>query len=111
MFGTHFYHEKTRKCVAIFGRLFNNIYVLRKNSSGGVISQVKVPLAYAPKAKYLDRIRENPDLQQDTRVALKLPRMSFEISSIQYDTSRQLSKMTNFTTSTSSINTRQKFNV
>ena len=69
MFGTHFYHEKTRKCVAIFGRLFNNIYVLRKNSSGGVISQVKVPLAYAPKAKYLDRIRENPDLQQDTRVA------------------------------------------
>jgi len=110
MFGTHFYHEKTRKCVAIFGRLFNNIHVLRKNSSGGVISQVKVPLAYAPKAKYLTRIRENPDLQDDTRVALKLPRMSFEINSIQYDTTRQLSKMTNFATSTSSILTRQKFN-
>ena len=110
MFGTHFYHEKTRKCVAIFGRLFNNIYVIRKNSTGGVISQVKVPLSYAPKAKYLTRIRENPDLQEDTRVALKLPRMSFEINSINYDTSRQLSKMTNFTTSTSSINTRQKFN-
>ena len=110
MFGTHFYHEKTRKCVAIFGRLFNNIHVLRKNSTGGVISQVKVPLAYAPKAKYLARIRENPDLQDDTRVAIKLPRMSFEISSIQYDTSRQLSKMTNFSTSTSSIQTRQKFN-
>ena len=110
MFGTHFYHEKTRKCVAIFGRLFNNIYVLRKNSTGGVISQVKVPLAYAPKAKYLERIRENPDLQDDTRVAIKLPRMSFEISSIQYDTSRQLSKMTNFSTSTSSVQTRQKFN-
>ena len=110
MFGTHFYHEKTRKCVAIFGRLFNNIHVLRKNSTGGVISQVKVPLAYAPKAKYLTRIRENPDLQDDTRVALKLPRMSFEISSIQYDTSRQLSKMTNFSTSSTAIQTRQKFN-
>ena len=110
MFGTHFYHEKTRKCVAIFGRLFNNIHVIRKNSTGGVISQVKVPLAYAPKAKYLTRIRENPDLQDDTRVALKLPRMSFEITSISYDTTRQLSKMTNFTTSSTAIKTRQKFN-
>ena len=110
MFGTHFYHEKTRKCVAIFGRLFNNIYVIRKNSSGGVISQVKVPLSYAPKSKYLERIRENPDLQDNTRVALKLPRMSFEITSISYDTTRQLSKMTNFTTSSTAIKTRQKFN-
>ena len=110
MFGTHFYHEKTRKCVAIFGRLFNNIYVIRKNSSGGVVSQVKVPLSYAPKSKYLDRIRENPDLQTDTKVAIKLPRMSFEIISITYDTSRQLSKMTNFSNTSTSINTRQKFN-
>ena len=110
MFGTHFYHEKTRKCVAIFGRLFNNIYVIRKNSTGGVVSQVKVPLAYAPKAKYLDRIRENPDLQQNTQVAIKLPRMSFEIISITYDTTRQLSKMTNFSTSSTTVRTRQKFN-
>ena len=110
MFGTHFYHEKTRKCVAIFGRLFNNIYVIRKNSAGGVVSQVKVPLAYAPKAKYLDRIRENPDLQENTQVAIKLPRMSFEIISITYDTTRQLSKMTNFSTSSTSVRTRQKFN-
>ena len=110
MFGTHFYHEKTRKCVAIFGRLFNNIYVIRKNSAGGVVSQVKVPLAYAPKSKYLDRIRENPDLQQNTQVAIKLPRMSFEIISITYDTTRQLSKMTNFSTSSTTVKTRQKFN-
>ena len=80
MFGTYFYHEKIRKCVALFGRLFNNIYVLRTNSSGAVVSQVKVPLSYAPKRKYLDRIRENPDLSADTQVAIKLPRMSFEIT-------------------------------
>ena len=95
MFGTHFYHEKTRKCVAAFGRLFNNIYVVRKNSSGGGLSQIKVPLSYAPKQKYLDRIRENPDLDTDTKIANKLPRMSFEITSIAYDTTRQLSKLNN----------------
>lgn len=109
MFGTYFYHEKIRKCVAIFGRMFNNIYVLRKNSSGAVISQVKVPLSYAPKAKYLDRIRENPDLDTDTKVAVKLPRMSFEITGFAYDATRQLAKTSTFNTIGSSTSTRQKF--
>ena len=38
MLGGYFYHEKIRKGVAIFGTLFNNIYVVRKNSSGGIVS-------------------------------------------------------------------------
>jgi len=109
MFGTYFYHEKIRKCVAIFGRMFNNLYVLRKNSSGAVISQVKVPLSYAPKSKYLDRIRENPDLDNDTKVAVKLPRMSFEITGFAYDATRQLAKTSNFNTIGSSTSIRQKF--
>ena len=109
MFGTHFYHEKPKKAVAIFGRLFNNIYVLRKNSSGAVISQLKVPLSYAPKQKYLERIRENPDLTNDTKVAIKLPRMSFEITSIAYDNARQLAKSSTFKNTVTSVSTRQKF--
>lgn len=111
MFGTHFYHSKTKKAVALFGRLFNNIYIIRKNSSGAVINQLKVPLSYAPKQKYLERIRENPDLREDTQVAIKLPRMSFEITSIAYDAQRQLAKVGNFTTlaSTGDTTKRQKF--
>ena len=109
MFGTYFYHEKIRKCVALFGRLFNNIYVLRTNSSGQVISQVKVPLSYAPKRKYLDRIRENPDLSENSQVAIKLPRMSFEITNFAYDTSRQLTKTSTFNTTGTSTANRQKF--
>lgn len=109
MFGSHFYHERIRMSVAIFGRLFNNIYVIRKNASGGVLNQLKVPLAYAPRQKYLDRIRENPSLENDTRVAIKLPRMSFEITDISYDLSRQLTKVGNFNTKGSSAEKRQKF--
>lgn len=92
MFGNYYYHERIRKTVAMFGKLFNDIYVLRKNSSGDVISQVKVPLSYAPKDKFLERIRENPDLYNDQKVAIKLPRMSFEIVSVTYDPTRQLPK-------------------
>jgi len=111
MFGGHFYHSKTKKAVALFGRLFNNINVIRQNSSGAVISQLKVPLSYAPKAKYLERIRENPNLTEDTQVAIKLPRLSFEITSISYDAQRQLAKVGNFTTnaSTGENTKRQRF--
>jgi len=109
MFGTYFYHEKIRKCVAMFGRMFNDIYVIRTNSSGAAVSQVKVPLSYAPKQKYLERIRENPDLYNDTKVAVKLPRMSFEITNFAYDTSRQLTKTSTFNTVASENTKRKKF--
>jgi hypothetical protein len=92
MLGIYFYHERIRKSVAMFGSLFNNIFVLRKDASGKVLSTVKVPLSYAPKRDFLERLRENPDLTTDTKVAIKLPRMSFEIIGYQYDTERQLPK-------------------
>ena len=93
MFGPHFYHQKVRKCVSAFGSLFTNLYVIRKDSSGSVISTVRVPLAYAPRDKYIERIQGITDIQRDTAVALKLPRMSFEITSYIYDDTRQLQKL------------------
>ena len=109
MFGTYFYHEKIRKSVSLFGRLFNNIYVIRKNSAGGVLNQLKVPLSYAPRKKFLERIRQNTDLDTDSKVAIKLPRMSFEITSFVYDNTRQLTKLSNFKTFGSTVQQRQKF--
>lgn len=110
MFGTWFYHERIRKSVATFGRLFNDIYVIRTNASGNTISQLKVPLSYAPKQKFLERIRENPDLDTDQKIAVKLPRMSFEIVSIVYDANRQLQKNNNFTRPATLNTKRNKFN-
>ena len=104
----YFYHERIRKSVAMFGKLFNDIYVIRKNSTGASISQIKVPLTYAPKQKFLERIRENPDLYNDTKVAIKLPRMSFEIISIAYDPARQLPKSNNINRTGSTNDVRSK---
>jgi hypothetical protein len=108
MFGNYFYHERIRKSVAMFGRMFNDIYVLRKDGTGQVISQVKIPLSYAPKAKFLERIRSQPDLYEDQSVAIKLPRMSFEIITIQYDATRQLQKTNNINKSGLSASVRNK---
>ena len=109
MFGTHFYHQRLRKSVAIFGTLFNNLYVLRKDNNNRVISQVKVPLSYAPQRSFLERIRNNPDLDNDTKVSVKLPRLSFEITSIAYDQGRQLQKTNQFQQLGSSLSLRNRF--
>src|SRR6056300_1217749 len=95
MFGGHFYHERIRKAVATFGSLFNNIWVVRKDASGKTLNQQKVPLSYSPSDKYLQRIRENASLVDDMKVAIKLPRMSFEMISLAYDPTRMLPKTGN----------------
>lgn len=92
MFNQYFYHQKIRKSVAIFGALFNNIYIVRKDANGEVINTQRVPLSYAPKEKYLARILQSEDLRDDTSVAIKLPRMSFEMTTLAYDETRQLPK-------------------
>ena len=110
MFGTHFYHKRVRTAVSVFGSLFNNLKVIRTNSSNQVISQVKVPLSYAPKKNFLARIEDMANGEgAERKVAIKLPRMSFEITNMVYDATRQLPKMNTLSKAiTNSINTREK---
>lgn len=94
MLSNWFYHERIRKAVAVFGSLFNDIYVVRYNSSGEVINETKVPLSYAPRRDFIDRLEAmNSGEQQERQIAIKLPRMSFEILAITYDATRQLNKI------------------
>ena len=94
MLGQQFYHETMRKVVVAFGTIFNNINIVRTNSSGAVTQSMKVPLAYGPKQKFLTRLREDPNLNK--KVALTLPRIGFEISGISYDASRKLNSIQKF---------------
>lgn len=110
MFGTYFYHQRIRKSVAVFGALFNNIHILRKNSSDEVISQIKVPLSYAPKRSFLSRLSESSQGEvAERQVAIKLPRMSFEITNYSYDATRQLTKINNYNLTGTSSSNRNKF--
>ena len=92
MLGQQFYHETIRKMVVSFGTIFNNIQIVKKNSSGQITQSRKVPLAYGPKQKFLTRIREDASLNKST--AITLPRLAFEISSISYDPARKLNRIT-----------------
>jgi hypothetical protein len=87
MLGTYYYHEIIRRTVISFGTLFNDINIRHKDSSGGSISQIKVPLAYGPMQKFLARIEQQSELNKP--IAMTLPRLSFEMTSIQYDPTRK----------------------
>ena len=98
MFGKFFYNEGMRKCTIAFGAIFNKIQIQRTDSSDNLVQSITVPLAYAPKEKFLARLEQQPNLQEDGKVSIVLPRMSFEIKSIAYDSSRKLTRMQKFRT-------------
>ena len=87
MLGNYFYHEIIRKTVIAFGTLFNDIHVRHDDQAGNVLSELKVPVAYGPRQKFLARITQQPDLNKATQITL--PRMSFEITNISYDSTRK----------------------
>lgn len=84
----------------LFGSLFNDVLIDRINEAGDAVDTLKVPLSYGPKDRYLVRLQENPDLLR--QINQVLPRMSFEIKSVEYDRDRKLNtigKNTNLTNS------------
>ena len=93
MFGTYFYNETIKRCVSVFGTMFNNIQYKKIKSDGTVLTSPIVPLSYGPKQKFLDRIAEEANLSDRNRSAISLPRMAFELTGFEYDVQRQQNKL------------------
>jgi hypothetical protein len=90
-----------RKSVILFGRMFDDISIVRKLDNGTEQNRFIVPIVYAPKEKMITRILSDPELMKQVQVVL--PRMSFEITGISYDASRKqnnLLKASKLSTST-----------
>lgn len=95
MFGRTWSHDTLRKYIIVFGTLFNDIYINRSNSAGETIQTLKIPLTYGPKDKVLARLEQNPTL--DNQVGIVLPRISFEMTSMEYDPTRKLNTLNKLT--------------
>ena len=93
MFGTHFYNQSLRRLTIAFGQIFNNIVVQTKSSTGAVTKRMRVPLAYAPKEKFIQRLEQQANLDKGRTFAIVLPRMGFELKGLKYDATRKLNKM------------------
>lgn len=86
----YFYNSTTRKYVAVFGTLFNQLKIQRQDNAGVTKKDMIVPLSYAPFQKILARATQDPDLINSRRPAMTLPRMSFEMTSLAYDSTRKI---------------------
>ena len=92
----HFYNRTIRKIVVAFGSMFNDIQLVRYSKDGLTAHDItKVPLSYGAKEKYITRINSDPTLTKS--IATTVPRMSFDLTGMTYDTSRkQQSTLQNF---------------
>ena len=95
MFGHEWYHESLRRYVIVFGTMFNNVVVSRRDNTGTVQKRIKVPITYSPKDKLLARVETDPQLNNP--VAMTLPRMGFEMSGMTYSPERKLNTIQKFT--------------
>lgn len=87
----YYYGAYLRKVVIAFGTLFNNIYVAHPES--GVDKNIRVPLTYAPKEKFIRRLLEESSITDDTKLGIRLPQMSFAVNQIAIDPSRRRNKV------------------
>ena len=78
MLAPHFYHKTIRRAISVFGSLFNDISIKNVNeNTGNTIKTSRVPISYGPKERFLST-------EIAPGVAVQLPRMSFEITSMSY---------------------------
>lgn len=91
----HFYHQTIRKITVAFGALFNNIYISRLDDLNKEVERIKVPIGYGPQQKFIRRLARIGTDFDATKVRIEnyLPRLSFEISSLSYDSTRKLNTM------------------
>jgi hypothetical protein len=92
----HFYNRTIRKIVVAFGSMFNDVQLVRYSKDGLTSYEVtKVPLSYGAKEKYLTRITSDPNLTKSVNTIV--PRMSFDLVGMTYDSTRkQQTTMQNF---------------
>lgn len=88
---TPFYHKVFKKAIVAFGSLFSDIVIERRDNDNNVVQTLKVPIAQAPKEKWIVRIDSDQTLENHTYTTL--PRLSFEITGMNYDSSRKLNRL------------------
>ena len=88
----YFYNQTLRKLTLAFGGLFDEIYV-SKDTSDGKIERTRVPLTYSGKEKFIRRINEASSISSNVKIETLLPKMAFEMTTLQYDPTRKVNKI------------------
>ncbi len=88
----YFYFGTQKKLIIAFGDFFNNIFIKRVDEVGEVMKNIRVPLSFAPRNKFISRMNEDY-AKGGVNVNTRLPRLSFDIGSPVLDAARMKSKL------------------
>ena len=83
MIGQHFYNESIKTAVAVFGSLFNNIVIKRRDGK-----YLPVPISYGPRVKWLEAQKQFK--REEEMFEKLLPRLSYEVVAMSYDADRKI---------------------
>jgi hypothetical protein len=89
-----FYHNTIKNIIVAFGIIFDNIRYI--NDEG---IEIKVPIHYAPKEKFVSYFMEKADFDQ-LDMEIQLPRMAFEITSLNFAPERFVNPLNRISDST-----------
>lgn len=87
-----FYHGNVKQLILAFNGYFSNIHVVRRQGdsvNGKPIQDLRVPIAFSNRAKWLHQICEGT---REKQIKTSLPRIGFEITNFAYDASRKKSR-------------------
>jgi hypothetical protein len=108
MFGIEqsYYNKTLKKLVVAFGSIFNEIYLSRYDSSNVLSEQIRIPLTYGPKEKFVRRLTEASSISDGTKLGITLPVIGFTITNIVYDPTRKINKLKKVVTSSNNSTKR-----
>lgn len=87
---TPFEHQLIWKYCVVFGTFFNDIVIQRGDSTTPDIQKFKVPIEFGPREKFLGMTNAKPT---DHKIrAIQLPRMSYEMTGMSFDTTRKIER-------------------
>lgn len=99
-----FYYQTVKNIIAAFGTIFSDVVYI--NDYG---QEILVPLHYAPREKFIEFIQVKSDYDSALDTDTTLPRFGFELTSVDFDSTRMLNPMSRMTHRTDS-ESRYMFN-
>lgn len=91
--GSVHYFSTIRKITVAFGQLFDGVKIEHRDANGALVKTIKVPLGYGPKQRWYAVAKAQNSGTDGFVTRTALPRLTFELTDIAYDKSRQTQNM------------------
>lgn len=85
----YFYHQHIKKFLIAIGEVFNDVTVRKHEQDGTYHQNIEIPVAYAPRNKWVSRKKEQPDLTAP-QIEIPLPRITFQVVDVKYAGERKV---------------------